>query len=100
MAVTLELIDEAPSKECGYYIAAGQLEMLVSNCGKEVFERIKSEARKNNKLLFAMTGIYIDDKNQIYDEYLKIVKDEIGFRKLDDLVDLPDEVSKLPSSEG
>ncbi|MBA3993457.1 MAG: hypothetical protein C0469_08010 [Cyanobacteria bacterium DS2.3.42] len=30
-AVTLELIDAAPSKECLYYIAAGQLEMLALN---------------------------------------------------------------------
>jgi hypothetical protein len=96
--ITLELIEAAPSKECLCYIAAGQLEMLVSNCGKEVIDRIKSEARQNNKLLFAMTGINIDEKNPICDEYLRFVKEQIGFRTSDDLVDLPDRVSKLPSS--
>lgn len=96
--VTLELIDAAPSKDCLYYIAAGQLEILVSHNGKEMIERIKAEARHNNKLLFAMTGVYIDDKNPICDEYLKFVKDEIGFRKLEDLVDLPDELSKIQPS--
>ncbi len=99
-AVTLELIDAAPSKGCLYYIAAGELEILVSNCGEEIIDRIKEEAKHNLKLLFAMTGIYIDDKNPVCNEYVKFVKDEIGFRNLEDLVDLPDEVSKIQPSEG
>jgi phage FluMu protein Com len=91
--VTLELIDAAPSKESLYYVAAGQLETLVSKSGSELLERIKQEARCNKKLLFAMTGIYIDEKNPVCDEYLKFVSDEQGIRTPEDvnrLVELPD----------
>ena len=57
-------------------------------------DRIKDEARKNSKLLFAMTCIYIDEKTPVCKEYLSFVLDELEIRTEADvnrLVDLPDE---------
>jgi hypothetical protein len=93
-AVTLELINAAPSKKSLSYVASGQLETLVCRCGEYLMDRIKDEARKNSKLLFAMTCIYIDEKTPVCKEYLSFVLDELEIRTEADvnrLVDLPDE---------
>jgi len=97
-AVTLELINTAPSKQALGHIGAGYLEILVSRCGNDVIERIKEQAKHNNRLLYAMAILYLDEKNPIYNEFVSILKkrmDELGVYTDEDdwrLFDLPDKI--------
>ncbi len=94
--VTLDLIAEAPSKDCLSYVAAGQLEMLVSSDGERLLDRIREEGRHNKNLLFAMSGVWISKDEPIYQKYhdcLSNLLAEQGIRSredFEDLVDLPD----------
>lgn len=94
--VTLDLIAQAPSKDCLSYVAAGQLEMLVSNDGERLLDLIREEAKHNKNLLYAMSGVWISKDEPIYQKYyecLSILLAEQGIGTEDDfdnLVDLPD----------
>ncbi len=59
-------------------VAAGVLEELLKNHGPQFIDRVEEEARKNPKLLLALSGAWMDDSDPVFSRWLGIME-KYGF---------------------
>lgn len=74
LEMVLSLLAVAPSKDAIGYVAAGPLEDLLKYHGPAVIEKIKSEVPTNKRLLYALSGVWLDEQDEVYGEYDKVVQ--------------------------
>ena len=95
LAMTLELIDSAPSIETLEHVGAMQLQKLCSLHGKEIFDQLKEAAQNNNRLFYAMKQFYLDKDNAIYSEYNAFVVEQSLHRDPARLLNLPERLGAI-----
>lgn len=81
-ALIQELLRKAPTRDCINYVACGPLEDLLKRNGEEFFARVKAEAQHDNRLLYALSGIYTTRE---VEEQLKELLEGIEFEHFDPL---------------
>jgi hypothetical protein len=71
--ITRILVNKAVSDESLAYVAAGPLEDLLKKHGPTVITRIEEESRQNDRLRIALSGLYIDPSNPIFDRWYALM---------------------------
>ena len=64
--VTRLLIAAAPTEAALAYVAAGPLEELLREHGLTLFDDIADEARKDKRFLYALSGVWLDEDDDIF----------------------------------
>ncbi len=88
--ITLELIEGASAFDDLCYVAKNQLLPLCQSSGKDIIERLTTEALSNNRLLYCMCQIQLEKNNPIFDDFARFVAEQLLYRDPKLALDLPD----------
>jgi hypothetical protein len=77
--IILRLLDRAEGQTI-FKIAAGPLEDLLSGHGLAFIDRIAAEARSNPKLRTALTGVWLNEGDAVYERYNALMT-ELGLER-------------------
>jgi hypothetical protein len=72
--IILAILKEAPSKYVLFSVAAGPLEDLLKHHGDTYIDKIKSEAKHNERLLFALTEVMFEPDTKAFVEVEKLLE--------------------------
>lgn len=72
---SLEMVKIAESKKALCCVAAGPLEDLLKSSGTRFIKEAESKAKECPKFLYALSNIWLDEKDAAYEGWLKILFD-------------------------
>lgn len=71
--ITCILINKAPSNEALAYVAAGPLEDLLKKHGLAVIDPIEEEARQNDRLRLALSGVWLRHDDPTWERWYALM---------------------------
>ncbi|CAN5284575.1 hypothetical protein BH11CYA1_BH11CYA1_49450 [soil metagenome] len=89
--MVLQLVKSAPSKDALAYVAEATLEDLLKNHGTELFDKVESESKANDRFRCTLSNVWLTDSDEIFPRY-KALRKKYGFDKADPFDSLTDDM--------